>query len=570
MINNLNKSKSILILLFAFVVFVLLNILSSVFHTRFDLTKEGRFSLTKATQKLLSDTDDIVTVQVFLEGQFPAGFKRLRNATQDMLDEFRAYTGNQLQYEFYDPLEGVEDADTKKSIYDELVNKGLQPQRLIEQNDEYSEKVIFPGALVIYKGREYPVNLLEQQLGRDPQEVINNSIALLEFKLANAIQKCQRGRKERVAFLTGHGELADYQLADIQITLSSYYHITKLNLDEFDIVPPNVDVLVVAKPTEAFAELEKFKIDQFIMNGGKVMWLVENLAVDLDSLKGKSDYLAVPYNLNLEDMLFKYGVRVNDNLIQDIQCSPIPLVVGVDRLGNAQQQKLYPWYYNPLLSNVNTEHPVTKNLGSVAGEFMSTIDTIRQKGVKKEILMSSSQYTKVAFNPIRIDINMAREKPDQAQFKKSFQPVAVALEGTFESVFKNRLAFQTKAVLDSIDGFELRNESLPTKMIVVSDGDIIKNAYDKRNDRPLSLGFNKYLNQNFANKDFVLNSIEWLLDNSGVIVARSKDVKLRLLDAERSKNEQNFWQLLNILLPLGIVVLFGLMYNFIRRRRFTT
>jgi len=566
--SKTHKTKAILAVLFALIVLVLVNVLSTVFHTRFDLTKEGRFSLTEATKDLLIGVDDVVTVKVYLEGEFPAGFKRLKNSTKDMLDEFRAYTGNDLQYEFLDPFEGIDDAKDRKVIYEGLIKKGLSPQRLIENNDEYSEKVIFPGAIVIYRNKEYPINLLEAQRGRAADEVLNNSISLLEFKFANAIQKCVRNGKPRIAFLQGHGELKNEAIADVQLYLSTYYLISYLNLQEFDIVPPQIDVLIVSKPTEKFSELDKFKIDQFIMNGGKVMWLVENLNIEMDSLLRKDEYFATLYDLNLEDMLFKYGVRINDNVIQDIQCSPIPLVVGVDQSGNAQQQKLFPWLYNPIFTNTNQEHPITKNLDAVAGEFVGTIDTIKQEGVKKDILLTSSQYTKVFYHPVLVDLNMVRKEPNKAEFKKSFQPTAVALEGRFKSVFENRLAFETKAILDTIDGFELRDSSLQTKMIVVSDGDIIKNDYDKRNDRPLPLGFDKYTNQTFANKDFILNAIEWLNDNSGIIVSRSKDVKLRLLNSEKVSDEKSYWQLLNIILPLIFVVLLGFVYNFIRRRKF--
>jgi len=563
-----HKTKALFTVLFALVVLVLINVLSSVVHTRFDLTKEGRFSLTEATKDLLFEVDDVVTVKVFLEGEFPAGFKRLRNSTKDMLDEFRSYTGNDLQYEFVDPFKDVEDPSERNIIRNDLLEKGLIPRRVIENTDDYSEKVIFPGALVIYGNKEFPVNLLEEQRGGDANEVLNNSISLLEFKFANAFQKCLRQGKPRIAFLTGHGELQGRDIADIQLSLSTYYLISYLNLTEFDVVPPAISVLVVSKPKTKFSELEKFKIDQFIMNGGRVLWLVESLNIEMDSLLRKSEYMATVNDLNLEDMLFKYGVRVNDNLIQDLQCSPIPLVVGTDKSGNAQQQKLFPWLYNPIITNTNQEHPITKNLDAVSCEFVGTIDTIKQKGVKKDILLSSSEYSKVFFNPVLVDINMVRQKPNKEQFKKSYQPIAVALEGNFTSVFENRLAFETRAVLDTIDGFKLRDSSLHTKMVVVADGDIIKNDYDKKNDRPFPLGFNKFTNDNFGNKDFVLNSIEWLNDNSGIIVARSKDVKLRLLDTERAREEKSFWQLINIVLPLVFVLIFGLIYGFVRRRRF--
>lgn len=568
MAGKTHKRQAIIQVLFVLAAFVLLNILSSSLHTRFDLTKEGRFTLTDATKNLLAETDDIITVRVFLEGEFPAGIKRLSNATRDILDEFRAYTGSQLQYEFVDPLD-TPNAAERQAITDQLTEKGLMPRRLFDNQEGAStNKVFFPGALVIYRGREYPVMLLDEQNGQDAESVINNSIALLEFKIANAIQKLQRSGKPRIAFLTGHGEWNGENIADISNALAPYYILSQLDLEEFPLIPREVDLMIVAKPTIPFTEAEKFKIDQFIMGGGKVLWMVENLIADMDSLQTRSSFIAPSYNLNLEDMLFKYGVRINDNLVQDIRCNPIPLVVGVDQSGNAQQQKLFPWLYHPIITGANKEHPITKSLSPIATEFVGTIDTIKQAGVKKDILLTTSQYTKVLYTPVKVDISIAREQPVPKQFKKSFQPVAVALEGEFESVFKNRLAFSTLEMLDTIKDFTLREKSEQTKMIVVSDGDMIRNEYDRRNDRPLPLGYYKFTRETFANKDFLLNSVEWLLDNSGIIVARSKDVQLRLLDAERIKQEKNYWQIFNICIPLLMILLGGIIYGVWRRRKF--
>jgi len=568
--KRIYKTQSLIQVLFVLALFILLNILSSVFHTRFDLTKEGRFTLTDATTKLLSQTEDVITVRVFLEGEFPAGIKRLSNATRDILDEFRAYTGNQLQYEFIDPLD-TPNAEERKAITQQLTDKGLLPRRLFENEEGYSaNKVFFPGALVLYQGKEYPVMLLEEQGGKGAQTVINNSISLLEFKLANAIQKLQRSGKPRIAFLRGHKEWEGENIADISNALAPYYILSELDLVEFPLVPREIDVLIIAKPILPFQEAEKFKIDQFVMQGGKVMWLFDPLVADIDSLQTRTSFIAPPYNLNIEDMLFKYGVRVNENLVQDLRCNPIPLVVGVDQSGNAQQQRLFPWLYHPILTGLNQEHPITKNLGAVATEFVSTIDTIKQAGIKKDILLATSQFTKVQFSPVKVDIEAARERPNEKQFKKSFQPVAVSLEGIFPSVFKNRLAFSTLEMLDTIKNFKLREESVPNKMIVIADGDLIRNEFDKRNNRPLPLGYYKFTKETFANKDFLLNCIEWLLDNSGIIVARSKDVQLRLLDDKRIKEEKNYWQIFNISIPLIMVLIGGLLYGFWRHRKYAS
>jgi len=568
MAGKTHKRQAMIQVLFVLAAFVLLNILSSSLHTRFDLTKEGRFTLTDATKNLLAETDDIITVRVFLEGEFPAGIKRLSNATRDILDEFRAYTGSQLQYEFVDPLD-TPNVEERQAITNQLTAKGLMPRRLFDNQDGSStNKVFFPGAIVIYRGREYPVMLLDEQNGQDAEAVINNSIALLEFKIANAIQKLQRSGKPQIAFLTGHGEWNGENIADISNSLAPYYILSQLDLEEFPLIPREVDLIIIAKPTIPFTEAEKFKIDQFIMGGGKMLWLVENLIADMDSLQTRSSFIAPSYNLNLEDMLFKYGVRINDNLVQDIRCNPIPLVVGVDPSGNAQQQKLFPWLYHPIITGANKDHPITKSLSPIAAEFVGTIDTIKQEGVKKDILLTTSQYTKVLYTPVKVDIAIAREQPVPKQFKKPFQPVAVALEGEFESVFKNRLAFSTLEMLDTIKDFTLREKSKQTKMIVIADGDMIRNDYDRRNDRPLPLGYYKFTRETFANKDFLLNSIEWLLDNSGIIVARSKDVQLRLLDAERIKQEKNYWQIFNICIPLLMILLGGIIYGVWRRHKF--
>lgn len=564
-----HKIQSLISALIIIGILVLVNVLSSAFNTRFDLTKEGRFTLTDATKDLLEEMEDDVIVKVYLDGDMPAGIKRLRNATQDMLDEFRAYTGNQLQYSFDNSLEEAKSTEEKRNIVQSLVEKGLNPQRFrIQEEDGFEEKVFMPGAIVIVNGKEYSINLLEALGSGGSQESINNSIALLEYKLGNAIQKLQRNKRPRIGFLRGHGELDTLQLADIAASLSTNYILSELNLNDFTVSPNEYDVMVIAKPTQPFDEKDKFKIDQFVTHGGKILWLVEPLAADIDSLKGRGSFSPRPFNLNLEDMLFKYGVRINDNIIQDLQANPIPLVVSVDNLGNAQQQSLFPWLYHPILTNANQEHPITKNLGAVQGEFVATIDTIKQEKIKKDVLLTSSQYTKVYYPPIKIEIEQARQQQNPEKFKKSYQPVAVALEGRFESVFKNRLAFKTQEMIQSLDGFEFMEISENNKMVVISDGDIIKNGYDSRNRRPTPLGYNQYAKKSYENKTLILNSIEWLLDNSGIIVARNKDVELRLLDMERIKQEKSFWQILNVGLPLVLVLFGGLVYNFIRRRRF--
>lgn len=565
----MNKKQSIFRLLFALSVLILGNILAYYFYVRLDLTKEKRFTLTPATRNLLTNLDDIVYVKVYLEGEFPAGFKRLRNATHEMLDEFRSYSGKQLEYEFTDPTSSS-DAKEREAIAKQLVEKGLAPTRLIENTDEYSEKIIFPGAIVSYKGRDLPVLLLQEQLNKSPEETLQNSIALLEYQLANAIQKLQLPDKPSIAFLEGHGELSSDEVEDFAFTLSKYYAMARFDLTKNLYIPSKYSAIVIAKPRLAFAESNKYKIDQYIMGGGKVLWLTENLNAELDSLQSNSGaFVALDYGLHLEDMLFKYGARVNFDVVQDMQCTQIPLAVGVDQFGNARQMQLFNWHYSPVVTNHNNEHPVSKNADAVLAQFSGSIDTIAGNGqIKKTVLLESSVYSRRVQSPVRIDVNSVRQKPDPAQYPDKNLPLAVALEGTFESVFKNRLAFSTQKMVDTLEELKFKDKSKATRMVIIADGDFCRNSFDAQTGRSTPLGYYKYTRETFANKDFLLNAIEWLTDARGIIAARSKDVKVRLLDEQRVKRERLSWQLFNLVVPIGLVLVFGVLFGTWRKRKF--
>ncbi len=566
-----HKSQAILQVLLLLGILIAINVLSSTIYQRFDLTKEGRFTLTEATQDLLVDLDDVVYIRVYLEGELNAGFRRLRNGTLDMLNEFRAYAGNNLEYEFIDPIGGTS-VEERKAIIDQLTEKGLQPTRVFEPDG--SESILFPGLVVVYKGREIAVPLLLEQLNRPPQEVLNNSISLIEYNIANAIQKLRRPSKPSLAFIEGHGELSAPEVADMTSTLENYYVINRLDLSQELYIPPRYNAIIIARPTQPFADAHKFKIDQYIMNGGRVLWLVENMATSLDSMQNAGGrFIALDYGLNIEDQLFRYGVRINFDLVQDLQCTQIPLTVGTDQFGNARQMRLFPWPYFPILNLINNDHPVTKNLNAVVGQFVATVDTIQTKAaIEKTVLMTTSPRTKVMFAPIQVNVNDVRQNrqaaDNDARFNSGPQPVAVALEGVFPSPFKNRLSNETIAMIDTLEDVSFREESLPTRMVVISDGDIIRNDYDPINNRVSPLGYYKFTKENFANKALIQNAIEWLTDENGIIAARSKDVKLRLLDQTKVKEEKTTWQLINLGVPLLILVLFGVVYNYWRKKRY--
>jgi ABC-2 type transport system permease protein len=547
---------------------LMLNIIGGYFFGHIDLTGDKRFTLTKATERTLNNLKDVVYVEVMLEGEFPAGFKRLRNAVQDFLDRARALSGGKIEYKFTDPLEGSPDA--VKELQESLRKKGIFPVNLqVKSDEEYSEKLIYPGALLRFADREIPVKLLENDIPGIPKEVIlNNSISLIEYKLMNAIKKLQVHSRPKIAFTTGHLELEPQYTADLEKSLRTYYDIARINLDSIVKIDTEIDLLVVAKPRTAFAEKHKFLFDQYIMHGGKVMWLIDPLNVSLDSMRTRNEVIPYEYPLNLQDLLYKYGCRINNNLALDLQCTKIPLQVGM--MGNTPQYELKPWFYYPVaFPPSGTDNPITKGLDGVNLDFPATLDTIRTKTpVTKTILLATSQYSREQYAPVRINFEILHYKPEPAQFNKPHLPMAVLLEGTFPSLYENRITDELNNTLAQL-GTEFQKTSTPTKMLVVADGDIASNPFDAAERKVLPLGFNKFEKYTFANKDFLLNAVEYLLDKEGLITARSKEVRLRMLDKVKAQNEKTFWQVLNIALPLLLLALFGVLFNYLRRRRYT-
>jgi len=559
-------TKSLLNLALVIGIAICLNVLSCNISSYWDLTEDKRFTLTKPTERLLEKLDDRVYVQVLLDGEFPAGFKRLQKATRNILNDFRAVTGN-VDYEFEDPSRGtIEEINARRA---QLKKDGIRAKNLlIEGSDERKQVLIYPYAIVHYKGRSIPVDILGEDVPGKPAEVaLNDAVALLEYKLANAIQKLQITRKPAIAFTEGHQELENLEIRDITETLLPFYDVGRLNLDSIVNIHPEIAVLIVAKPRTAFSEKDKFKIDQYVMNGGKVMWLIDALDVHLDSLRKQAQYVPLPYSdnlLNLENLLFSYGAKINNNLVLDLQKnSRIPQII--DERGKAT---LIPWYYH-LVVSPNQEHPITKSLGLINLLFANTIDTTSRTKtpIKKTFLLSSSPKSRLQYYPMRLNFEILKYKPDPEQFNKGSQPISLLLEGEFAAHYENRA---TPSVIDGwqMAGQEFKTRSVPTKMLIVADGDIIRNPADKATDKYGPLGFNRYEKFQFANKDFIVNAIEYLIDEEGVIAARSKEVKLRLLDQVRAETEKTKWQLINIGLPLVFLLVFGFLYNYWRRWRY--
>lgn len=540
---------------------IFLNILGNAFFTHIDLTEEGRFTLAKPTQAMLEDLEDVVYVEVLLEGDFPAGFKRLQRSVREMLNDFRSESGGSIDYQFIDPMQGT--ADNVKQRQAKLAEDGIVPTNLrVKDTDGTSEKLIYPYARVMYKGRTAVVDFLDEQAPGNPEQQLNYSISQLEYKMANALYKLKLGVRETVAFSTGHGEIDEFERVEMVKSLRPYYDVGTFHMDSSTVIPQRVKVLIVAKPKLPFSDRDKFMIDQYVMNGGKVIWLIDRLNVELDSLRNNNSYVARDYDLDLDGMLFKYGVRVNPDLVLDLQCSRIPMVI--DHTGKTE---LFQWFYNPIVIP-RTDHPMVKSLDGINLMYPSSIDTIKTKTpVKKTVLLSSSEYSRIQPNITRLNFEILRYDPDPARFNKKEIPVAVLLEGEFPSYFENRVTEGMNNMLAQIDQ-EYRNSSVPTRMMVVSDGDVARPFYNPITGKFLKLGDNPYERYTFANKDFLLNAVEYLKDEGGIIEARSKEVKLRLMDTTRAESEKTMWQLINIVLPLLFLGVFGFVYNYLRKRKY--
>jgi len=573
--KNKIKKNNLVQLLLSLLILLFINIISYYVFTRIDLTSEKRYTLSASTKKYLKQIDDVMYFQVYLEGEFPAGFKRLRSETKEMLDEFRAYNDN-IQYTFINPSEG-EDKKKIQNTYQQLVNKGIQPTNIkVKTTDGSSQQWIFPGALVTYRQKEVPVQLFTNQLGTPSDQVLNNSVQNLEYNLISAIRKLLVKNKPRVAFTRGHGELGLDRLADIIYSLSDYYAVDTVNIGgkinslmvrgtKEKPLLNKYSALIIAKPDSAFNEKDKYFIDQFVMHGGRILWLLDPVIVSMDSLQKSNETLAFAIDRNLDDMLFKYGVRINTNLLLDMNALPIPAVTG--QYGGQPKVELMPWYYFPVIMP-SVKHPIVTNLNAIKMEFASTIDTVGGKGIKKTVLLTSSKYSKVVNTPARISLDLLQSVPDERDYNKSYLPVAVLLEGSFQSVYVNRLPPE---MISDVRSFDFKEKSPETKMIVISDGDVIKNQLDKKTGNPYPLGFDQYTGETFGNKDFILNCIDYMCDDSGIISVRSREVKMRLLDPKKLKNAGTklSMQLINTIGPVLLILIFGMIQLIVRKYRFT-
>ncbi|MEZ4721753.1 MAG: gliding motility-associated ABC transporter substrate-binding protein GldG [Flavobacteriales bacterium] len=537
------------------------NFLGSLVFTRIDLTEENRYTLSDATKEQLENLEDVVFIRVYLEGDLPTEFRELKDATRELLDEFRAYAGENLQYEFINPSASPDEKERVK-VYEELTRQGLQYSNIrMATGDKMSEQIIFPGAIVSHMGRETPVQLLKSIAGATEQEMIASSIQQLEYEFVSAVRIVARGTKPAVAFIEGHGELDALETADAERALSQFYEVSRVKIEQQVKALEGYKAIIIARPDSAFSEQDKFIIDQFIMKGGRVLWMIDPVFARMDSLRQSNMTMGLVLEHNLEDQLFKYGARLNADLILDLECIQKPIVTGF--IGNQPRQEMFPWFYEPLLAG-NNEHPISKNLDRLKTEFVSTIEPIEVEGVTSTPLLLSSGKARLQRAPVRISFNILREPPKYEMFNSGPFIAGLLMEGTFPSVFTNRLPQK----LTADKGLNFQEKSVPTKMIVVSDGDIICNPTNRLEQKFFALGFDKYTKRMYANREFILNAMNYLCDDSGLLSLRDKDFKVRLMDQEKVDTERYFWQVLNTGGPVMIVVIFGLVFFYWRRKKY--
>ena len=575
--KNLKKNQ-IVSFVVAVVIVVLVNVIGSFVFTRFDLTSEKRYTLSPTTKEILNGLNDYVYFKVYLEGEFPAGFKKLRRETKEMLDEFRAYT-KYIDYEFINPAESNGPAEIKE-IRTQLYRAGLNPTNVSVRNNDGSsqELVIWPGALVSYRNdTEIAIDLLENQLGKSSEDALNASMQNLEFRLIDAVKKVTRMMKPNIAFIEGHGELGEQEVYDIAQSLAQNYNVGRVQIDgkidalihrtqneEKDVKAfPSYDAIIIAKPTEPFDEKDKFLIDQYIMHGGKVLWLVEPVYATMDSLQSQESTIGLEQDLNLDDMLFKYGVRLNRDLLLDLTCAALPVRTG--QMAGQAQLEFFRWFYFPLLQAAS-DHPMVRHMNAIKADFVSSMDaTTSANGIEQIPLLKTSDYTKVSGAPVFITLAMLRQAPDRRMFSSKGKNVAYLLKGTFPSLYANRIP---QEIVDD-QATDFMEESKPTAMIVVADGDIIRNQIDIKRKTPLPLGYDQYTQNTYANKEFIENAISYLVDGEGLIDIRSRELKVRLLDVTKVNQERGKWQVINTLVPIAFIIALGFVMAFIRKKKYS-
>lgn len=555
------------------VVVVGLNIAASYINVRFDMTSEKRFTLTQPVKKMLGRIHDRIDIDILLDGNLKSGLRKLRNSTEDLLQEFNEYADGNIHYRMIDPVTGGDDT-ARAIILDSLSKMGIQPMTQVAQSkkgEEQSQRIVIPAAIVRFGNRQLPVDLLKgvqrSREGQSPEQLYVNAENLLEYKFASAIDKLITDTLPAIGYLLGNGEPLDFRVYNLIQYLRENFRFGIVRLDSIPVIPPGLNALIMVKPALKFSDDEKRKLDQFVMRGGSLICLIDNLNAEMDSLRTGRETVAYDRGLNLDDLLFHYGVRINQDLLEDMQCASINLVVGSQ--GGKPQFQLMPWPYYPLLDG-SAASLITRNLDPVYSKFTNSIDTVKATDIMKTILLESSPNARTVATPALISLDMVKVASDPKLFRQSHIPAAVLLEGRFHSLYANRMqdAFKDSFAIVYKQPF-LSSGEKNARIVVCADGDIVMNDLDEHG-RPLALGFSKDINYTFANAEFLSNCIEYCVNPAGILGARSKEYSLRLLDPEKTEDGRTFWQFINIGLPLFVILACGLIFQYIRQRKYNS
>jgi gliding-associated putative ABC transporter substrate-binding component GldG len=559
------KRKNILSYLLFLTGLVLLGIVSDLFGIRLDLTEDKRYTISEPSKQVLENLDDVIFVRIYLDGEMPVYIKKFRSSVREKLDELKRCSRKNIQYEFRNPSEGS--AEKRYAVFRELMQKGLTPLTIRENDAEggATQRMLFPGALVNYKGKELPVNFVKTNQKLSVEENLNLALQNLEYELINVIQKISRTKKDKIAFIEGHGELDDNSLWGISESLSEYYDIEAVVIEGATGILDEYKAVIVAKPVERWSEADKFVIDQYIMRGGRTAWFVDAVHIHEDSLSKGETTMGLICEHNLNDQLFNYGVRINPNVLQDMQCSKVR--VNVSLPGMPPDFKFASWTYFPLLWTP-PDNPITKGIDLVKAQYPGVIDTVgNSAAIKKTYLLYSSEHAKVTNAPLIVTLSQVDEKITQQVFNSSYLPVAVLLEGEFSSPFRNRIVAQ----YITSPGYRFIPKSKKTKMIVVSDGDIIRNDVNRAGLEliPYRLGYDRHTEYTYGNNDFVMNAINYLTDENGLMEIKNRTLKMRLLDNTKIAYNHTEIILINTLVPPVIIILCGIIFVLYRRRKYS-
>ncbi len=543
-------------------VLVLLNVIAQYVYVRIDFTKEKRFTLTQKTKALLQHNQHEIVVTVFLDGEMPSAFKRLRNATKDLLADYKAYSKANIKVLFVDPITGLTLSE-QDTVINQLYEMGIKPTNInIKSDAGFTEKLVFPMALIESNGRQMPVKLL-QNLGGEASNYdqnINNSIKNLEYIFTSSIKKVISGYNPRIGFTEGNGEPTNPYLYDAISSLSDSYVVGRVNLDS--ITREGLDslkMMLIVKPLKAFTEVQKYKLNYFVLKGGKLVWSIDQVRMDLDSLRSGRSFMALNNNLNLDDMLFEYGARINYNLIADVNCAEIPVATQGGPKGDIQ---MAPWLYYPILLP-DTSNSVVKNIDHIRSEFASTVDTVGARNIQKHVILTTSPYNKVYNAPKMFNLRMIEEQPTPKEFTGGPKAAGVLLEGSFKSVFLNRPVPE-----GIVEKYDVPDQGKPTKMIVLGDGDIFKNQVSATDGSPFSLGFDRYTQQNYGNKALLLNIADYFTNEDNLIALRNKEITVRLLDKTLVRTEKTKWQLINTVMPILLLICFAIFQHYYRKYKY--